>query len=1168
MKKILIVILTALIFLSSCSMNNDVPTKGELLITINSSLSRSITSGESISANVAKYKIYVFDKEYSAPYITEYLDKNEENQSIKLELQSGDNWVRVYALNELGDSIATDIQKITIQPGKLTNLNFSLTEANIEGSITINIQVPSDKFLYAKIFKIGDKNSLIDTDITATLKENQNFIQITNSEIKIEKLNGGFYSVRFYSSEKTESYISSIPVRVIGSNSYVAGTYNGEKIDYRPYVNVHFDSSQIESISSIYLTVDSYSEITDCTLYYGESESIKGEINKVDNSGTNKSYSIVFNGFDTSESYKENSIPMKLTYTVNNESYDYSLGSVYVKPSAPFKFNYLYDEKDPVDQDNPEQKIPSYARGSSVYIGVRKDNTSYNWENLFNFRWFIDDKEYYFANVPYISIDTSKLNIGEHTLKLVATNTKNNIQKESTLKFKLTEDLNLDKVYVDIDKGKFNISSYCVTPVMVYLVNPDDKGSDALKLGRADYGMNEGFAIPKGFKRDINYILKIVPIINDEEQEGKSITKDSNLGNIRLWDLISYEMSVPKKGVFTNDDDNLPVITIKGLEYLDMSHYELRLYDQAHNNHENITNQLNGNQIQLSVEQVTKYCSDKGVNYIYISLYDTTENYHDNIERLYYYIYQENGLPSINMDKIYQAYVIDQVNNVAKAEYRTLMLNETDHTYLYFAASISDTQEPYLELGSGEYTLNENNIFTINTVKVANKVTPTVGKEVSYSDNICKIDGIDYKLLSSDIDVPNKEKPLEGAWKVNDIKVPSSLLNEIAAKYQSAFKLPENYIKFNDNDFVKVDVIASIIENQFKLAISLNLDADVFESISLADNFTPYIVLEGEIIDNKILKIGDVNVPISLSTTKDGKVLNIFYYLYYLKDCPLSISMVRTDAFKIPNSSDSKQGFESEKKLDFESLYGFANTIASCFPNSDEILAQFDMPVILYDKDGNPMPINNSWEIKSENITSLNNCMFTSVMGVVFLNNNDGKYLMGVPSNYSSANNNQIRFAVASQDKNNHESYVLQINQIIEKYNDRIILDVSYFAESSSKIENGIIVLEQTTNNLLDTINNCFTNNLPIDSCEVIFKTNGEIDFVLTGLSNLSITIGKYSIGNNMIDISIDSSILSLLDIDTKNIKVSAGLILPLENDEIMLLEDIQNNLNFGFKLK
>ncbi|MDY4067537.1 hypothetical protein, partial [Bullifex sp.] len=499
MKKILIVLLTALIFLSSCSMNNDVPTKGELVITVNSSLSRSITSGESISAKVVKYNINVFNKEYSAPYITDYIE-NGKNNSKTLQLESGHNWVRVFAKNESGDTIVYKDKEIDIKPGKVQNLNFSFSEEDIKGSIILDFQVPNDKKLFAKIFKIGDTNSLNDIDVTSSYNS-QNFIQL-GSTVAIPQLGGGFYSVRLYSAEDTNSFLSSIPVRLLGDRSYVAGTYDGVNIDYRPYIDVHFDSSQIESISSIYLTVDSYSEITDCTLYYGESESIEGEINKVNNSGTNKSYRIIFNGFDSEEKYKEKSIPMKLTYTVNDESYEYSLGSVYVKPSAPFTFNISEIEA-------------SFAKGLPVYIGVQKDNTSYNWVNLFNFRWFIDNKEYYFANAPYISIDTSKLEIGEHTLKLVATNTKNNIQKESTLKFKLTEDLNLINVNVFIDKGKFNISSGCVTPVMVYLVNPDDEKSADLKLGRADYGMNEGFAIPEGFKRDINYKLKIVPIIND-----------------------------------------------------------------------------------------------------------------------------------------------------------------------------------------------------------------------------------------------------------------------------------------------------------------------------------------------------------------------------------------------------------------------------------------------------------------------------------------------------------------------------------------------------------------------------------------------------------------------------------------------------------------------------
>lgn len=1159
MKKILIVLLSALIFLSSCSMNNDVPTKGELLITINSSLSRSITSGESISANVAKYKIYVFDKEYSAPYITEYLDKNEENQSIKLELQSGDNWVRVYALNELGDSIATDIQKITIQPGKLTNLNFSLTEANIEGSITINIQVPSDKFLYAKIFKISDKNSLIDTDITANLNDKQNFIQITNSEIKILKteellqkgLPGGFYSVRFYSSDNTESYLSSIPVRVIGSNSYVAGTYDGEKIEYRPYIYVNFNG-EVASESSIYMNIDSFSEIQKCSLNYidGNNINLEGNISLISTEGTNKRYSIVFNEFDNDGTLSNSWISMKLSYTVDGEDYEYNLGDIFVNVDSPITLSF-----------NTSSSTNNFAVGQRVGVSVNKENSEYDWYNNYKFTWYIDGKEYYYVNNPSVHIDTSKLSKGEHKLELVATNINSNIQKKASIIFKLDEEkINTEDVNVRTSSNKFEYSSSCITPVKLYLVDSNEK---ELLLGIVNSSSQGELNIPEGFKLGTEYKLKIVPIVNDLEQNNKRLIIEKFDTNFKLIDLVSFELSIPKKGVFTNEKDNLPVITINGLEYLDIDKYQLRLLT---NRHEYVDNefskiQLKGNKIELSPNQINHY-QNNNINYISIELITKPEFDFDNLIYDFNYIYNEQGLQPNSMDKVYQAYVVDQN---AKAEYRTLMLDETNKTYLYFVSSVSGINEHYLALGSGSYELN-NNKFTIEAVKVANGID-TINVNVDLSDG-CTIDDIKYTLLSSDVAVPNEDNKLEGAWKLNDIEIDSELLNDIAIKYQNVLKLPEGYLKFNEDDFVKVDVIASIVNNQFKLAISLNLDADVFGSISLADNFTPYIVLEGEIIDGKILKIGDVNVPISLSTTKDGKVLNIFYYLSYLKNSPLSISMVRTDKFELPNSSISGTYFESVKKLDFDSVYDFAKSFVNAFPASTELLKQIDIPVILKDEDGNPMPINNSWEVKSEDIKSLNNCTFTSIMGMLLVNDINGNYLFGYTSNNPKDTSNQIMLYKVSNDNYNNKSYVLQINKLIEIYDDKIVFDVSYFAESSSEIENGVIVLERKTNNLIDTFNNCFMNNLPIDICEVRFKTNGEIDFVLTGLSNLSVTIGKYSLSDNMIDINVDSDILFAAGIDTKNIKVSVGLILSLVNDEIMILEDINQEINFGFKLK
>ncbi len=1151
MKKILIVLLTALIFLSSCSMNNDVPTKGELVININSSLSRSITSGESISANVARYKIYVFDKKFSAPYITEYLDYNGENQSIKLELQSGDNLVRVYALNELGDSIATEEKETTIKPGQLNNLNFSLTENNIEGSITINIQVPSDKLLYAKIYKIGDKNSLIDTDITATLPEKQNFIQITNSEIKIEKLNGGFYSVRFYKTENTESYLSSIPVRVIGSNSYVAGTYDGEKIDYRPYIYVNFNG-EVELESSIYMNIDSFSTIQKCSLNYydGSNINLEGNISLIPTEGTNKRYSIVFNGFDNNDLLSRDTIPMKLIYTVDGEDYEYNLGNIIVHSPSPIVLGFDSGPK-------------TYAIGQKVGVYVSKANSEKDWHNNYKFTWYIDGDEYYFVNDSHVFIDTSKLSIGEHKLELVATNINNNIQKKADITFTLEDKINTEDVYVGVYSNKFVYNSPCITPVKLYLV---DSNENELLLGIVNSYSQGYLNIPEGFMLGTKYKLKIVPIVNDLEQTEKRLVKEDFKTNFKLIDLVSFELSIPKKGVFTEED--LPVITINGLEYLDIDKYQLRLLT---NRHEYVDNefskiQLKGNKIELGEEQVKHYHDiKKNIDYISIELITKPGFDFDNVIYDFNYIYNEQGLQPNSMDKVYQASVVAQNDGIAKAEYRTLMLNETNKTYLYFVSSISDINEPYLALGSGSYELN-NNKFRIEAVKVANGID-TINVDVDLSDG-CTIDGIKYTLLSSEVAVPNEDNKLEGAWKLNDIEIDSKLLNDIAKKYQNVLKLPEGYLKFNKDDLIKVDVATSIEGNQFKLAISLNLDADVFGSISLADNFTPYIVLEGEIIDGKILKIGDVNVPISLSTTKDGKVLNIFYYLSYLKNSPLSISMVRTDKFELPNSSISGTYFESVKKLDFDSVYDFAKSFVNAFPASTELLKQIDIPVILKDEDGNPMPINNSWEVKSEDIKSLNNCTFTSIMGMLLVNDINGNYLFGNTSFNPQDTNNQIMFYKVGNDNYNNKSYVLQINKLIEKYEDKIVFDVSYFAESSSEKENGVIVLEQKTNNLLDTINNCFTNNLPIDICELRFETDGFIYFELTGLSNLPITIGKYSIGNNMIDISIDSSILSLLDIDTKNIKVSAGLILPLENDEIMLLEDIQKKINFGFKLK
>lgn len=1193
MKKIILFCLAALLLLAGCSMNT-APTTGELCITINNGRSRSVTEGEYISSNVAYYRVSVFD---STGYYVDDLIPVAGEREIKKSylLRSGNNWVNIYALNSDRVVLAQkDTLSYDVTPGTTHTADVTFTDSDLHGNLVIDIQnMDTTGDLYAKVFKISDDpNKVSDSDETINItsyghanNSGQEYIQLSVlKEHETFYLSGGYYSVRIYNKVNDEyQFLNNLPVKIVQGNSYVSGYYKDGKLTFRPYLELS-PLTSVESESDIYLRISNRADIESCTLYYSDSSSVDIKSIEGDISYYGNSTSVRFKNFDL---HNSEAISKKLwiEYTVKGDKevkYFYDFGNVTVNPCSPLEISY-YENGYGVDKT-------TFAYDTEITLSVYKQGSVSIGDN-YEVKWFISGTEYA-PSVHDNSLKIKTINFESKTYDVVAEvrNKNTGVIKKATSSFTIDSSLTIP-TRLELYTSGYNSTDYSLLllssqPVNVYLC--DENGYKVQKLAEELKKNEEKFiGIPSAYQYGCSYTIAAIPV--DKDNDNVMNARDyvvKSFPEISFDSLIDISLSSPSFGVFTAEDK--PCIIVSGLNHFVDKFIQVTLNDVPFGNQSSITTGDSSRSYGI-------INSSRGTNNarVQVKILDSNGNYNATRTYYYQYLYEADGLAGIQVDKVYQAYVMDSVNVGGEnnsmdcfiAEYRTLMLKEdkttdSDGTYYLLTAHVDDGMMSSMIIGSGSYKENDDHTINLACTKYTSAgpeaVEGGITAKIVSKNNSEKIviDDVEYDLLNKTNRIPNPNNQLEGAWKLRTIAPTADLLNKVVSKYLAGMLPPGvDLLKFNEGEGIAVDVNVSIADGQFSAAVLVDADASALNnSVSLAEDFVPYAILSGELVGkgNNIVEVAGFSVPVALSTTTDGSVLNILYY--FDKDHPVVISLERTYDFNVP-SVQNGPFFTENKVVTMSSLLDMAKNLVGVSDIVNEMIESFNMPSIFFDSTEDKISLSGYWTTESD-IPELNEGSFSFLFGMSFFGNGDN-YII-VHNNfkndqpyYDGAEN--IYISETFGNKYESKSGNLTINEILSVSEECVVLDVEYGMDNTTIIRSGTLTLTKQGDGMVNTMEHFVKNNVPLYAL-LTFNTDGEIKCWLKAenVAEIDMVIGHYSLQNDKIVIEVDTDTLTAAGVDLGELKARAGMVLTFANDEIMLFEKFDETgrpINFGLKL-
>lgn len=1190
MKKIILFCLAALLLLAGCSMNT-APTTGELCITINNGRSRSVTEGEYISSNVAYYRVSISDG--SGCYID---DLFEVTGAIEIKksylLRSGNNWVNIYALNSDRVVLAqSDTKSYDVKPGTVHTANVTFTDSDLHGNLVIDIQnMDATGELYAKVFKISDDpDKVSDEDVTKKIASDvhvnnngQVYIPLSSRYSSPYRLDGGYYSVRIYNKDgDIYNYLNNLPVKIVHDNSYVSGYYKDGELTFRPYLELS-PLTSVESESDIYLWISNRADIKSCTLYYTDSSLAEIKSIEGDKSFYGNSTSIRFEDFSLNKIVKP-SEKMWIEYYINDDKdmYYYDFGNVTVNPCSPLTISY-YENGNGVDKT-------TFASDTEITLSVYKQGSDSIGDN-YEVKWFISGTEYA-PSVHDNSLKIKTIDFESNTYDVVAEvrNKSTGVIKKATSSFTIDSTLAIPTRIELKSSGPYS-NDYSLMLLSSQTVNVylcDENGYKVQKLAEELKKNEEKFiGIPSAYQYGCSYTIAAIPV--DKDNDNVMNARDyvvKSFPGISFDSLIDISLSSPSFGVFTAEDK--PCIIVSGLNHFVDKFIQVALNDVPFGNQSSITTGDSSRSYGINN-------SSRGTNNarVQVKILDSNGN---NATRTYYYqyLYEADGLAGIQVDKVYQAYVMDSVNVGGEnnsmdcfiAEYRTLMLKEdkttdSDGTYYLLTAHVDDGMMSSMIIGSGSYKENEDHTINLACTEytpagpedVEGGITAKIVRE-NNSEKIV-IDDVEYELLNKTNRIPNPNNQLEGAWKLRTIAPTADLLNKVVSKYLTGMLPPGvDLLKFNEGEGIAVDVNVSIADGQFSAAVLVDADASALNnSVSLAEDFVPYAILSGELVGkgNNIVEVAGFSVPVALSTTTDGSVLNILYY--FDKDHPVVISLERTYDFDVP-SVQNGPFFTENKVVTMSSLLDMAKNLVGGSDIVNEMIESFNMPSIFFDSTEDKISLSGYWTTESD-IPELNEGSFSFLFGMSFFGNGDNYIIV-----HNNFKNDQPYYDGAEKiyisetfgNKYESKSGNLTINEILSVSEECVVLDVEYGMDNTTIIRSGTLTLTKQGDGMVNTMEHFVKNNVPLYAL-LTFNTDGEIKCWLKAenVAEIDMVIGHYSLQNDKIVIEVDTDTLTAAGVDLGELKARAGMVLTFANDEIMLFEKFDETgrpINFGLKL-
>ena len=370
-----------------------------------------------------------------------------------------------------------------------------------------------------------------------------------------------------------------------------------------------------------------------------------------------------------------------------------------------------------------------------------------------------------------------------------------------------------------------------------------------------------------------------------------------------------------------------------------------------------------------------------------------------------------------NADRVFYSYeTSSKPGEEAYAYMTTLVLDDVNHTFKLDRAFVNtamvESQEPGGP-GAGEpgqaqkqpmFGYDVENIKGTFT-EAGNKLTLRYGTELAETEDLT-IDrgglvrdkyhyGERFELLSGNGTVVNKANPHLGTWRLPQVTIADSALNEVASQYldpmvQGMFQTFNKAIEFgeleidptdptHDGNSVKADIDLRFEKNVLRIYGNVSLHAYLLDrKLELGQPFDvsaeasfPYEVVP----ENKDLEVWNQRMPLKFNVSKDGKVMVVtaaFFDPMQGRVSQITFPLVRIDENEMRKAGlAGGKPFDADKIVSLTDMGPIARQILEVSGIGPDLEMMVGMPVTL--PDGNSVCVTGRWNIDKSGRSDLAN---------------------------------------------------------------------------------------------------------------------------------------------------------------------------------------------------
>ena len=1169
MKKTIILLISLILLFTGCSMDS-APSNGEIHVTINGSNSRSITEGVVPSTDIAKITINLQSNGYNnGNYINESEEIKYSGTTItkSFSVPAGSYGILVKSYDSFDREIDTRMNyNVSVTPGEKTECSFSFANESAgisKNQIQISVQTldHTTDTLRIKLSRINSTEYTDSPILTRDIITNSgSFTEYINSVGEYHNsLDNGYYSVSFFCFDENDNtkevFLGSMPVRVLDGISYINAVWINNHFMFTPAITSCSTSDASHNDPFAVQLGIMGSKIESCELMcYNDSSWQSQGIMKVSELTSYGEQTVSLQKL-TLKADPQNPYYMALKYTIegDKDEYVYLLGNITVSDTK------VVTIQGP-DKIAKQVKIENFYNSSTHWYRCQGINDEY-----YDVKWFIKQQ----GSDDFVEVYSSNNN----ALFIRSNTYKDDFSIKAELFFKgtdvlaketLVKEVKVASDYIDQQSThlyKYNgvprLENFSAVPVKVYFKNAAGTTieTDTVASGNIrDYFNFNGYA-----GTWLSY--DIYPIINGQESHSEEhkgeYDNDQFYVDNTTGSSISISISEPINGTYF-EGNNYPAIT---------ANVPSGYYTSVYVNGKENTYYENG-------AFICKNGITNGINNISVEYGIREEQSSFSRSEHFMVLYYEKGIPSIEVDQVYQAYVLGDNNapNDLQLGYKTLMLKQGDteeqNTYYLFDITYSmPNNAPSLSLGVGNYTIEKDTITlgSVVSMSMENGMKPSPAGDINGTlgidddgNSIITIGYDKYVLLNSQIDVPKGAESFEGAWQLKSIVPDNEVLNGVLGMFtQDMLPGIDNMISFDDSEGIAVNLMMEIEGNKLRGFASVDADLSILDgTVSLAESFVPFVNLLATIeINDGIPEVSGLTAPLKLTTTTDGSVLVAYAYLMDGMIVPVPFS--RTEEYGAIKMNGKTDGIEMTGGR--KELADFAEKAITAYPALEDMIApMFSAPL----GDENPIEMMGIWKSTSTDFEWANEsdwCIFKNMMNI--WSSADQKFY-----HISSYNNNgEIVYSISAKD---YQWGNLNFSDITQNNDGTVSFRITICREGLP-YESGTITLTKVNTSLMDFLLRFEIFFGKWEDVGLKFASDGKLLYM--DEKGDEVVVGNWCFGEkgDTIRVTIKPWLLNGMWDEPKDIDISFGAELSYKDGEILILEFIENNVvtPFGIKL-